>query len=136
MSSAPFSPTPPTEAEWVLIVDDDEPVRTMVRSIILPAGPAVETAGSVAEAWSILRRRGDDPLLIISDVMMPGVDGIAFMRELKAYAPRTKLALMSGHLHDVSWWPQDLREVEFIPKPFRLAEILALVAVARIERAK
>jgi hypothetical protein len=38
---------------------------------------------------------------------------------------------MSGHMSNLSWWPMELRDVPFLAKPFRLAELRELVVVAR-----
>jgi hypothetical protein len=52
-------------------------------------------------------------------------------RKLLTRLTRSKIALMSGHLSDVSWWPADLREVAFLAKPFRIADLTALAETAR-----
>jgi FixJ family two-component response regulator len=72
-----------------------------------------------------------EPLLVLTDVLMPGMDGLTLARKLLTRLAQSKIIIISGHLTDISWWPADLRELVFLAKPFRTSEISALVDVAR-----
>jgi signal transduction histidine kinase/CheY-like chemotaxis protein len=66
----------------VLVVDDDEQARTLLRMLLEDAGARVHTAASADEALN--RIRHDPPQVVLSDIGMPGKDGYDFIRELRA----------------------------------------------------
>ncbi len=69
----------------VLVVDDDDDTREALRLILKQGGAEVETAASAAEALErLLRRR---PELVLSDIAMPGEDGLSFIRRVRALPP-------------------------------------------------
>ena len=120
-------------SDWVLVVDDDKPMHELIATALGTGGLDVVTAGSAAEAFQVLDQRANEPLLVLTDVLMPGMDGLTLARKLKARLKMGKIVVMSGHLADVSWWPSDLREVAFLAKPFRMAELMGLIESARAE---
>ena len=69
-------------AERVLVVDDDAPVRRMLERSLSAEGYAVETAADGGGALAAVERRVPD--LAVVDVAMPGVDGLALCRRLRA----------------------------------------------------
>src|ERR1700710_677012 len=116
--------------EWVLVVDDDKPMHELIATALGTSGLEVVTASSGTEAFQALDQHAAEPLLVLTDVLMPGMDGLTLARKLKARLKLGKIVVMSGHLADVSWWPSDLREVAFLAKPFRMAELSALIEAA------
>jgi two-component system, OmpR family, response regulator len=117
--------------DWLLVVDDDEPIRDMIVNFLDGAGVEVVGAGSGADALDVVAARSTEPVVVFIDVLMPGMDGLTLARKLRARLKHTTLVIISGHMTDLSWWPVDLREVAFLSKPFRLAEVTAVVAAAR-----
>lgn len=93
----------------------------------------LETVGApnADEALARISQRTVEPVIVFIDVMMPGTNGLTLARKLRSRFKQGRIVLMSGHLTDVSWWPDDLRDVEFMPKPFRRDEVLEKVAAAR-----
>lgn len=67
----------------VLVVDDDEEIRTLVRMIFESKGMMVEEAATGEEALEKLRKGEIKPDLILLDVMMPGLSGWEVLKELK-----------------------------------------------------
>lgn len=121
--------------DWVLVVDDDQPLRELVGEQLTSLDLDVIGASNGEGALLVVDRQPQPPLLAMVDVLMPGMDGLTLARKLTARLKgRTKIAIISGHLNDASFWPVDLRELTFLPKPFRLADLMALVADARAER--
>jgi two-component system cell cycle sensor histidine kinase/response regulator CckA len=129
------SPLKQTEAaasrDWLLVVDDDAPIRDLVTRFLTEAGVEVVGADSGLAALGVLETRSTEPVVVFVDVLMPGMDGLTLTRKLRAKLKRSTLVIMSGHMTDLSWWPVDLREVAFLAKPFRLPEITEIVAAAR-----
>lgn len=131
----PTSNQPKAPRDWALVVDDDEGVRQFLTEQLLSMQLQVLAADRGETALQLLEVKSTPPLLVVIDVMMPGIDGLTLARRLLSRCgPRTKIVIVSGHLAGTSWWPVDLREVSFLPKPFRLADLERLVAVARILR--
>jgi two-component system cell cycle sensor histidine kinase/response regulator CckA len=129
------TPLKQTEAaaprDWLLVVDDDAPIRNVVTKFLADTGVEVMEADSGPAALEIVVTRATEPVVVFVDVLMPGMDGLTLTRKLRAKLKRSTLVIMSGHMTDLSWWPVDLREVAFLAKPFRLPEITEIVAAAR-----
>ena len=132
MNSTPDQPKA-ANSHWVLIVDDEESMCGMIRDLLAGESVEVVTALDGAAALRLIEQRAREPLLVLTDVLMPGIDGLTLARKLSTRIRRGKIVVMSGHLSDVSWWPADLRDLTFIAKPFRLADLSALLREARLQ---
>lgn len=119
---------------WVLIVDDDAPICTIMKEFLTDSGLEAVTAEGGKQALAVLDERSTEPLVAFVDVLMPGMDGLTLARRLRSRFRQAKIVIISGHLSDLSWWPEDLREVEFLAKPFRQAAVLEKVEAARRAR--
>lgn len=124
-------PTPNVPRDWVLIVDDDEPIRKVLANFLESTGAEIIGAENAENALQVLSARTSEPLVIFVDVLMPGMDGLTLARKLKAQLKHSTLVIISGHMNNLSWWPMDLREVTFLAKPFRMSEITEIVELAR-----
>jgi DNA-binding NtrC family response regulator len=118
----------------ILLVDDDEQVRRTVARMLRLDGHQVTEAGSGAEALAALDERAAD--LVLSDVMMPDMNGCDLGRLIARRYPDQRLLWYSGHvftsLFSSGICPEDL---PFMQKPFgvellrqRIAECLAAPA--------
>lgn len=67
----------------ILVVDDDAEIRETVRSLLVDEGYAVREACDGAQAIEALGALGDEPCLVLLDMMMPVMDGEAFLRVLR-----------------------------------------------------
>ena len=79
----------------ILIVDDEEAIRTSLRSILEDEGYQVAVASSGHDALKIYG--SDPPDLMILDIWMPEMDGLETLRRVKEFAPTTQVMMMSGH---------------------------------------
>jgi len=108
----------------LLVVDDDEMMRVCVTAILAALGYDIVEAEDGLEALQVYQTRRAEISLIIMDIMMPRMDGIAATKVIKATDPTAKVILMSGHSeHD----PAEAQADAFIPKPFRGKDLLELV---------
>jgi signal transduction histidine kinase/ActR/RegA family two-component response regulator len=82
----------------VLVVDDDAGAREMVTAVLEHCGAVVEAAASAAEARSVLARNECDVLLV--DLAMPGEDGYAFIRQMRADGLRQPVAALTAQAHE------------------------------------
>jgi CheY-like chemotaxis protein len=110
--------------EKVLIVDDQPDVLEMTADMFRSMGYEVLTAGDGNAAMELVRRHRD-LVLLFSDVVMPGVNGIELANQAAAQIPGLKIMLASGYLSD-SLQRQHAEALKFdiIGKPYRLADIL------------
>ena len=123
----------PAKLPWVLVVDDEESMCGMIADMLGGEQVEVVAAADGAAALKLLEQRTSEPLLVLTDVLMPGMDGLTLSRKLMGRIRRGKIVVMSGHLSDVSWWPADLRDLTFIAKPFRMADLAGFLREARLQ---
>lgn len=112
------------EPPSVLVVDDDPPILTLVAELLTDEGYRVRAVYDGLAALAEIER--DPPDVVVSDVMMPRLDGIEFVRELRRHGHPMPVVLMSAVYDDV-----DLPGVRFVPKPFGLDYLLAAIEGAR-----
>jgi PAS domain S-box-containing protein len=87
--------------ETVLIVEDQQAVRGLARKMLQERGYHVLEASDGREALSIVRRHSGEIDLLLTDVVMPGMDGRTLSEQLRELRPNLKVILMSGHSEDV-----------------------------------
>ena len=112
------------KAPLVLIVDDERPIRDLLEALLRDAGYATTTAVHGADALALVAESLPD--LVIADLMMPVLGGAELCRRLKA-EPATRaipVVLMSAVPPNRS---RPIGEDAFLPKPFDLADVEALV---------
>jgi CheY-like chemotaxis protein len=114
-------------AASILVVDDDESIRELLRMHLSAAGYEVHVAeDAIAAGYLVLR---SPPDLIISDVNMPHMDGFEFVAALKADAtlPRIPVIFLTSY-EEGDDRGHELGVVGYITKPVRADRLLALVA--------
>jgi two-component system, OmpR family, response regulator MprA len=108
----------------VLIADDDRAIRESLARALELEGYAVTVAGDGVEALSTARRDRFDALVV--DVMMPGVDGLAVCRVLRADGDRTPVLMLTARVETADRVAGlDAGADDYMPKPFDLDELLA-----------
>jgi CheY-like chemotaxis protein len=110
----------------ILVVDDDQSLRDLLKLHLSNAGYSVTTASDGIEAgYAVLK---DPPDLIITDVNMPHMDGYQFVEALKSDRSLPKIpVIFLTSLDDVTRG-KDLGAVGYITKPVRADRLLAVVA--------
>ncbi|TMC39959.1 MAG: response regulator [Chloroflexi bacterium] len=83
--------------QLILIVEDNEANQLLTRSVLELEGYAVEVAGSANEAFEVLRERTPD--LILMDIQLPGEDGLAATKRLKAYPATATIPVVALTAH-------------------------------------
>jgi two-component system, chemotaxis family, chemotaxis protein CheY len=113
----------------VLIIDDDPLMRLTIKRILLSAEHEVLEACDGREGLEVFRARRPD--LVITDIIMPNVEGIETIRELKRIAPATRIVAISGGGRvsntDFLVIAKKLGADIVMAKPLRAAELLAAV---------
>ncbi len=78
----------------ILVVDDDTSVRGVVHKTLQEAGHEVVTASDGLEAWMLF---GREPFpLVITDIMMPGIDGLELLKKIREIDPHVEVVLITG----------------------------------------
>ena len=106
----------------VLLVEDEPMVRTVAERALTRHGYTVISADNGEEALDILAR-GEEIALLISDVVMPGMDGPAMVREARKSHPELPILFISGYAEEQLRRSIDLDKVAFLPKPFSVQEL-------------
>ncbi|QTL03650.1 response regulator [Aquabacter sp. L1I39] len=132
-------PTPEPEARTgdltgqatVLLVEDEDAVRAFASRALSARGYNVVAAASGAEALQAYEESSTRIELVVSDVVMPEMDGPTLLRELRARDPNLKVIFISGYAEEA--FSKNLPEGEkfsFLPKPFTLKQLVAAVKEA------
>lgn len=100
----------------VLVIDDDPQIRKLLRLMLQGEGYEVIEAGGGEAAVDLCRRQSCD--LVITDIRMPGKDGLETICELRKQFPRLRLIAMSGDGQDRLLAAQDAGADLAISKPF------------------
>jgi CheY-like chemotaxis protein len=113
-------------AKTILIVDDEEGVREILKEIIGELGYTVQPAESGEQALDMMNQTRVD--MVISDLKMGGMDGLALVRQLRARFPELPLALMTAFPSEDVHRAIEMKEVDFLlVKPFQLEELEGMV---------
>jgi len=111
----------------ILIVDDEKNIRTHLATYVRSLGHAAETAEDAAAALRTLDRGAVD--LVLSDVRMAGMDGLALLREIRRRLPEAVVVLMTAYA-TVEQAVEAMRAgaYDYLVKPFSLEQVGLLVA--------
>ncbi len=112
----------------VLLVEDETAVRAFAARALASRGYQVVEAGSGVEALAAMERIDGEVDLVVSDVVMPEMDGPTLLRELRQKRPEMKVIFISGYAEGA--FKKNLPEGEhftFLPKPFSLKDLVAAV---------
>ncbi|MGR7997580.1 response regulator [Xanthobacter sp. ZOL 2024] len=112
----------------ILLVEDEDAVRAFASRALSARGYEVSTAASGVEALEVMARGGPKIDLVISDVVMPEMDGPSLLKELRARDPAMKVIFISGYAEEA--FARNLPPSEhfaFLPKPFSLKQLVAAV---------
>jgi len=106
----------------VLLVEDEPMVRSVAERALTRHGYTVITADNGEDALEFLAK--NEPVdLLISDVVMPGMDGPTMVREARQSRPDLKILFMSGYAEEQLRKSIDIENVNFLAKPFSVVEL-------------
>ncbi|WP_374526375.1 response regulator [Sphingopyxis sp.] len=140
-SDAPATPAPaakPKKSQWgsgtILLVEDEDMVRAVAERALTRAGYSVVTASQGEEGLE--RFAAMDKIdLVVSDVVMPTMDGPAMVRAMRAKRPALPVLFMSGYAEEQLRQSINIDDVAFLPKPFSVAQLTEAVSAALDEAA-
>ena len=114
------------EAIRVLVVDDEEPLRRLLRKELARKGFFVEAAPDGKAALGILKENTFDVLLL--DIVMPGIDGISLMKKLQADSASPAIIVLTGRA-TVETAVEAMKNgaYDYLTKPYKLDELVVIV---------
>jgi UDP-3-O-[3-hydroxymyristoyl] N-acetylglucosamine deacetylase len=115
--------------ETVLVVDDEERIRSSIRGILSDEGFRVVDTGDAPGVMDLIHREA--PSIVLLDVWMPELDGIELLRRIKSEQPAVPVIMISGHANIQSAVAATkLGAADFIQKPFSVDGLLASISRA------
>lgn len=119
---------PPTGRETILVVDDDDAVRSVIARVLRRAGYTVFAVTGPGEALALADAHRGGLDLLLTDIAMPEMDGVELARRLQLQRPGLEVLPMSGYAPDLSasrWRHTDVSRL--LSKPFTAARLLEAV---------
>ena len=113
----------------ILVIDDEEIVRISCKKCLIPEGIDVDVAASAKEGITLTQTNSYD--LVLTDLKMPGIDGMEFLVEMKRNQPDAKVIMITGYStveHAVK--ALKLGAYNYIEKPFTPDTLIAAVREA------
>jgi len=109
-----------------LVVEDEPTVRELVKEVLQGCGCRVETEADAATAFWLFNRSRHD--VVLTDISMPGMDGLTLIRKLRAADPLAVVVVITGRITAESVKAAIEAGAKMVlPKPFDLAELRAIV---------
>lgn len=105
----------------ILVVDDEQEIRDMCKRALERAGYRVDVSQNAQEALELLDKE-EDYELVLTDLNLPGLNGLELIREIKKKRPRCKTLLMTGTLPE-----NNIDNRNCLRKPFGLMELVSKI---------
>ena len=114
----------------ILVIDDEKPTLSMFRLFLEAWGYSVLTAENGSEGLEIFRK--EKPAIVITDIKMPGIDGLAVLQEILDVDPNALVIVITGHGDaDLAQRAMENKAVAFIHKPIKREALDAALKKAR-----
>lgn len=114
------------QAKRILVVDDEENARIGLSRLLAQEGFVVESVANGYEALDYLRQQ--DVNLIVTDINMPEMNGIAFLRELNKHFPKSNVIMITAYGGVESYIEaMNLGAFEYINKPVKIDELKSIL---------
>ena len=123
----------------IIVIDDEKDIRNVLKEVLERAGFDVEIAGNSDEGLELLREKGAD--LVITDIIMPGKDGVDTVYNIRREFPNTRVIVISGggNVAPLEYEPTAIKTTAYLAsafaagadvtlaKPFDRGELLNIV---------
>jgi DNA-binding NtrC family response regulator len=103
----------------VVVVDDEAPIRKLVKAVLSTSGFQVIEAQDGKEAWGLIQRGSDEVDVVVTDIRMPEIDGVTLAGWIMKLYPAIPVVLMSGYSDlGTTGLKNPNYRWEFVSKPF------------------
>jgi len=127
-AAAAAAPRDVTGQDTILLVEDEEAVRSFAARALRMRGYHVLEASGGEEALEIVKAGGQEIHLLVTDVVMPNMDGPTMVRHVKGLKPDLPVIFMSGYAEEAFRRnDENASDLHFLPKPFGLKQLAAKV---------
>ena len=124
-----------TDTSEIWIVDDDSSIRWVIEKALSGESISSSSFESADELLSALKTSA--PKVIISDIRMPGMDGLTLLRELKSIVPNVPVIITTAHSDlDSAVTSYESGAFEYLPKPFDIDEVIEVATRALAHTSK
>lgn len=120
----------PGKGELIVVADDEEPIRQTIQAILTSHGYEVLQAANGVEVLDALSRQPDKVRAVITDMMMPQMDGRASISAVLAFCPRLPIIAMSGLMERISLELPRSDRLHLLRKPFTPGQLLSTLRAA------
>lgn len=118
----------------ILVVDDCEGSRTLLADLLGMQGYSITTAPDGVLAWRLLQQSWVSYSLVITDFMMPRMNGLELLEKIRAGYPWIKVVLFTGHLEDeITSRAQRMGAFAVLPKPCGLERLHGTIKLALLQ---
>jgi DNA-binding NtrC family response regulator len=116
-------------SQTILLVEDEEMVRKLICEVLEQQGFEVLACGTPAEAIEVSRRRDGRIDLLLTDVVMPGMNGRKMAESIHEFLPQLRVVFMSGYTeHALTHEGQVDPKFEYLQKPFTVKSLTQKLA--------
>lgn len=113
----------PVKRDIVMFVDDEPEVRSIARITLEQQGYRLIEAEDGVQALNLFQQRKSEISLVITDVLMPNLDGLGLATRLHKLAPDLPILLLSGHVLEEDLWAPGNARLRYLMKPYRLTDL-------------
>lgn len=114
----------------ILLVEDEAPVRMFSSHALTNKGYKIIEASNSEDALEVMENQGEDVDIIITDVIMPGMNGPSLISEIQKKYPKVKVIFISGYAEEAfsdAYGVDNDNDFNFLSKPFTLQQLVAKV---------
>jgi len=123
--------TPLDKPLWtILLVEDEEAVRQVTRHVLESEGYLVFEASDPEQAMAIFRRAEGSISLLLTDIVMPSMNGGELAARLRAVRPTLRTVFMSGYSNPARGFRENECPASYLQKPFTAGMLISKVAEA------
>jgi CheY-like chemotaxis protein len=126
--SAPQFTAQPSASSTILLVEDEDSLRAVVARMLGQAGYRVLDARTPSEASELFAQHRDHIALLLTDVVMPEMNGPALAQRLVAARPELRVLFVSGYTEELPVLDAPGTKTKFLAKPFTSATLLAAIS--------
>lgn len=130
ISASPSAPPERPATPRILLAEDEPHLRQLVTRILTRAGYTVAAYGDGAAALEVVAEDPSSVQLLVTDIVMPHVNGFELAEATRQHSPHTGVVMMTGYIPDDFVRPDALRDVVILSKPFTPEALVSAVARA------